>query len=371
MLWRKHAAMAVNILELDSVAKSYGQQVAVADVSFTIAKGEFIALMGPSGCGKTTTLRMIAGLDRPSEGEIRMWGRRLNDDPPWARDTPLVWQNYALFPFLSVRKNIEFGLKQRRMPSGPRKARAEEWMNRLNISELADRSPAQLSGGQRQRVALARALATEPEILLLDEPLSALDPHLRVKMQSELVRLNRELGITFVCVTHSHSEAFAMADRVVIMSEGRIQQVGAPRDIYRRAKNRFVAEFIGGNNILAGQVQSTKEGIVAIDTEAGLILAELPGAAETSLTPDRAATLVVPADRISIGRKSGGQVNEIAVQVATLEFIGSTVTVFLETETGMGLQAQLHLRDLEAMPLAVGDKVVAHWSPRDGYFLEL
>ena len=171
--------------------------MAVADVSLAIQKGEFIAMMGPSGCGKTTTLRMIAGLDRPTQGDIRMWGRSLLDDPPWERDTPLVWQSCALFPFLSVRKNIEFGLKQRRVLAGPRRAKADEWMRCMGMLKLAERLPARLSGGQRQRVALARALATEPEVLLLDEPLSA-----------NAVRTRA--AASFICVTHSHSEAFAM-----------------------------------------------------------------------------------------------------------------------------------------------------------------
>jgi spermidine/putrescine transport system ATP-binding protein len=361
--------MAVTMFELLDVAKRFDDHVAVADVSLTIDKGEFIALMGPSGCGKTTTLRMIAGLDRPSAGDIRMWGRSLIDDPPWARDTPLVWQSYALFPFLSVRRNVEFGLKQRGAPAAVRRAKADDWMGRMGITELADRSPAQLSGGQRQRVALARALATEPEVLLLDEPLSALDPHLKVKMQAELVRLHRELGITFICVTHSHSEAFAMADRVVIMNEGRVQQVGTPRDIYRRAGNRFVAEFIGGNNILPGSVQSVDGGHVAIDTGVGLIAAEPQGSIPVSV--GQSTTLVVPVDRIAITRSQPPRpANTVAAQVATLEFIGSTVMVFLAAANGFVLQAQTSLRDLESAPLAVGDAVLAHWSPHDGYFLD-
>src|ERR1700722_8748224 len=361
--------MAVTMFELQDVAKHYDGHIAVADVSLTIDKGEFVALMGPSGCGKTTTLRMIAGLDRPSAGDIRMWGRSLINDPPWTRDTPLVWQSYALFPFLSVRRNIEFGLKQRGEPPAVRRAKSDDWMTRMGITELADRSPAQLSGGQRQRVALARALATEPEVLLLDEPLSALDPHLKVKMQAELVRLHRELGITFICVTHSHSEAFAMADRVVIMNEGRVQQVGTPRDIYRRAGNRFVAEFIGSNNILAGTVQSVEGGHVKIETGAGLIAAEPHG--PIPLWVGQSTTLVVPVDRIAITRSRPPEpANTVAARVATLEFIGSTVMVFLDAANGFVLQAQTSLRDLEAAPLGVGDAVIAHWSPRDGYFLD-
>ena len=359
--------MAAPMIELDRVAKHYGGQAAVADVSFTIDKGEFIALMGPSGCGKTTTLRMIAGLDQPTSGEIRLWGRRLNEDAPWERDAPLVWQSYALFPFLSVRKNVEFGLKQRGLPAVERRRKADEWMERLGIAGFAERGIDQLSGGQRQRVALARALALEPEMLLLDEPLSALDPHLRVRMQSELVRLHRELGITFICVTHSHSEAFAMADRVVIMNEGRIQQIGAPREIHRRAANRFVAEFVGGNNIFAGTARIEQDGSIALAGPVGTVHAPAP--TEGGPANGAAATLVVPADRIELAAESTGMGNEVAARVVTVEFVGSTVTVFLETEGGGELRAQRSLHEMENTPLAVGQPVVARWSPSQGFFL--
>jgi spermidine/putrescine transport system ATP-binding protein len=362
-------AATETMIELEGLAKRFDMQVVVEDVTLAIRKGEFIALMGPSGCGKTTTLRMIAGLERPSAGDIRMWGRSLVDVPPWARDTPLVWQSYALFPFLSVRRNVEFGLKQAGLRKTARRAKAEEWMRRMGISDLADRDPGRLSGGQRQRVALARALATEPEVLLLDEPLSALDPHLKVKMQTELVRLHRELGITFICVTHSHSEAFAMADRVVIMDSGRVQQVGSPREIYRRAKNRFVASFIGGINILSGTIASSADSKVTIATVLGPILAGAPDDSRVG-NDAHGFTLAIPADRVKLLSKRSGVLNEVPARIATLNFVGSTVTVFLTTESGIELQADLHIRDLDAMPLAVDDQVVAQWSPHDGYFIE-
>ncbi len=196
------------LVDFDNVAKRFGTFTAVERTSFQIARGEFLAIMGSSGCGKTTTLRMLAGLDAPSEGEIRLSGKRLNDLPTWQRDTPMVWQSLALFPFLSVQENVEFGLRMRGMDKNARRAKASEWLGRMEISEFANRQVDQLSGGQRQRVALARSLVTEPEILLLDEPLSALDAHLKVRMQGVLSSLQRELGITFVYVTHSQSEAF-------------------------------------------------------------------------------------------------------------------------------------------------------------------
>ena len=248
------------LVEFDKVVKRFGDFTAVQALDLEITRGEFLAIMGPSGCGKTTTLRMLAGLERPSEGEIRLNGRRMNEVSASARDTPMVWQNLALFPFLNVVKNVEFGLKMRGFDAAARRGKAMDWLDRLDIAEFADRDVAQLSGGQRQRVALARALVTEPEILLLDEPLSALDANLVVRMQGVLSRLQKDLGITFVYVTHSQSEAFAMADRVVIMNEARIAQTGTPRGVYRNPANRFVAEFVGTNNILTGRGQRPRPG---------------------------------------------------------------------------------------------------------------
>jgi spermidine/putrescine transport system ATP-binding protein len=353
------------MLELDCLQKRFGDSFAVADVSFSISKGEFIALMGPSGCGKTTTLRMIAGLDKPTAGEIRLWGRRLNEDEPWEREAPLVWQNYALFPFLSVRKNVEFGLKQRGVPAVPRRAKADEWLARLGITELADRAVDQLSGGQRQRVALARALVIEPEMLLLDEPLSALDPHLRVRMQAELVRLHRELKITFVYVTHHQSEAFAMADRVVIMNDGHVLQIGTPQEIFRRPLNRRVAEFIGGNNILQGTIVEAKGDLVGVRTAFG----EVWATRTLEIGSGEEALVIVAADRIELDTSPNGQGNEVAVRVATLEFVGATVTVFLETEDGSELQVQRPLHEMEGGKLQVGRSFIARWPAEHGFLL--
>ncbi len=239
------------LVVFDGVAKRFGSFVAVEKTDFEIRKGEFLAIMGSSGCGKTTTLRMLAGLEAPSEGEIRLAGKRINDLPTWRRDTPMVWQSLALFPFLTVRENVEFSLRMRGVGKAERRRRADTWLERMQITEFAERNVAHLSGGQRQRVALARSLVTEPEILLLDEPLSALDAHLKVRMQTVLSNLQRELGITFVYVTHSQSEAFSMADRVVIMSRGRIEQIGNPQDIYRARRTLVVGEeFVGATAVI-------------------------------------------------------------------------------------------------------------------------
>jgi spermidine/putrescine transport system ATP-binding protein len=353
------------MLELDRLQKRFGNAVAVEDVTFSILKGEFVAVMGPSGCGKTTTLRMIAGLDKPTSGEIRLWGRRINEDEPWKRDTPLVWQSYALFPFLSVRKNVEFGLKQRGMPASARRTKAEEWLGRLGIANLSERATDQLSGGQRQRVAIARALAIEPEMLLLDEPLSSLDPHLRVRMQVELVRLHRELKITFVYVTHHQSEAFAMADRVVIMNDGRVQQIGSPQEIFRHPMNRLVAEFIGGNNILSGTIVETKADLVKVHT----LLGDVWAAASPEIGTSGAVLVVVAADRIELDSAPRDQGNEISARVITVEFVGATVTVFLETDGGGELRVQRPLHEMEGGKLKVGRSFVARWPAEHGFVL--
>ena len=208
--------MSEPLVTFRNVVKRFDDFVAVRDMTLDIHEGEFLAIMGSSGCGKTTTLRMLAGLESPTEGEIRIGGRLMNDVRPHERDTPLVWQSLALFPFLTARENVEFGLKMRGVEAGERKRRALDWLDRMQIAEFAERNVATLSGGQRQRVALARSLVMEPKMLLLDEPLSALDANLVIRMQGVLTRLQKELGITFVYVTHSQSEAFAMADRVVI-----------------------------------------------------------------------------------------------------------------------------------------------------------
>lgn len=356
--------MSVTMLELDNLEKEFGTSKAVDGVSLTVMKGEFIAIMGPSGCGKTSTLRMIAGLDSPTDGEIRLWGRRINEDPAWKRDAPLVWQNYALFPLMSVRKNVEFGLKQRGFPSARRVKKAEEWMERMGILEFADRRIDQLSGGQRQRVALARALANEPEMLLLDEPLSALDPHLRIKMQAELVRLHRELNITFIYITHSQSEAFAMADRVVVMSGGRIQQVATPQELYRKPANRFVAEFIGGNNLFAGQLHADDRGY-RFTTAVRDIVVERP----TTLDPNQADCLMVPADRIELDDRRLGHGNEIEACISTIEITGSTATLHLESDAGEELQVQTSMRELDSRRYLVGAPVVARWQAADSLLL--
>ena len=358
--------MSEALLVLDKVVKRFGEHTAVNGVDLQISQGEFLAIMGPSGCGKTTTLRMIAGLEEPSEGEIRLNGKRINELKPWQRDTPLVWQNLALFPHLSVLKNVEFGLKMRNVAARERRERAMNWLERMDLHAYAGRNITQLSGGERQRVAIARALVTEPEILLLDEPLSALDAHLRIRMQSEITQLQKQLGITFAYVTHNQSEAFAMASRVAIMSDGLIQQIGSPREVYRAPANHFVAEFVGSNNILTGTVVALDGDRATVDTAHGKFNVPVPDPA-----PIKGDTLklVVSADLIAISDSAGEYENVIAGELISEEFIGSVITLYLDIGDGTVFRVQKQQHELDALDYASGRKLFASWQAKDTYVL--
>jgi len=348
------------LVVFDNVVKRFGQFEAVKRMNFEIHEGEFLAFMGPSGCGKTTTLRMLAGLEEPTEGDIRLAGTSLLGVKPHERDTPMVWQSLALFPFLNARENVEFGLKMRGMDRPKRRAKAQDWLERLGIGEFAERDVASLSGGQRQRVALARALVTEPRILLLDEPLSALDAHLVIRMQGVLTKLQRELGITFVYVTHSQSEAFAMADRVVIMSKGEISQIGSARDIYRTPANRFVAEFVGRNNIFAGRANAAG----AIETAAGAF--DL----DSKSSPGAQVSFVVAADVVHISTARPAARNVFSGQLISEEFVGSMVTLFFEAADGMEVKVQVQERMLEGIPREPGQQLYLSFDPSHAHVLK-
>jgi spermidine/putrescine transport system ATP-binding protein len=352
--------MTQPLVVFDRVEKRFDDFVAVKPTSFEIGAGEFLAIMGPSGCGKTTTLRMLAGLEAPTSGEIRFEGRVMNDVKPHERDMPMVWQSLALFPFLNVRENVEFGLKMRGMDAVTRRKKANEWLERLGIGEFSERNVAKLSGGQRQRVALARALVTEPKILLLDEPLSALDAHLVIRMQSVLTKLQKELGITFVYVTHSQSEAFAMADRVIIMAQGEIAQIGKAKDIYRAPANKFVAEFVGRNNIFEGSVKAQKKDNTVVSTKLGDFMVSAPSAQVGA-----PLSFVVAADLVQLSTKKPAGENIVECQLISEQFMGMTVTLFLEAGDGSEIKVQIGQRELETLDLAHGGKVYANWpAPR-------
>lgn len=359
---------ATSLLSLDRVHKNFGEVVAVRDISFDIDEGTFVAIMGPSGCGKTTTLRMLAGLETPTGGEIYLRGEPISGRKPWQRDMPLVWQNLALFPFLDVASNVAFGLKMAGVDRQQRDDRVRQWLDRLGIGHLAKRDISVLSGGQLQRVALARALVTEPEILLLDEPLSALDAHLVVRMQHELTRLQRELGITFVYVTHNQSEAFAMADRVVIINEGSVQQIGTPRQVYSRPCNRFVAEFVGTNNLLAGTVEEVAGGCLRVRAGSGTFEVNAPE--DEMVAEGDPVHVVVSADRVVVSREhDDAQANSVRGRLVSEQFIGTVVTVYIDAGELGDLRVQLQQREWDQLGTKAGEVLVASWRPEDCFIV--
>jgi len=259
-------------VRLENVSKSFGEVKAVDRISLEVKKGELFFLLGPSGCGKTTVLRLIAGFYTPDRGEIYFDQRLMNAVPPHKRNTGMVFQNYALWPHMTVKKNVEYGLDIRNIPSEEKEARVKKALEIVRMLEYADKKPAQLSGGEQQRVALARALIIEPDLLLLDEPLSNLDAKLRLEMREEIKRIHQQLGITSIYVTHDQKEALSMASRIAVMNCGRIEQIGPPRALYENPVNRFVASFIGETNFIEGKILEADSGGIVVETSAGRIL---------------------------------------------------------------------------------------------------
>jgi spermidine/putrescine transport system ATP-binding protein len=353
---------------LKDVERRFGKVEAVKNMSLAIGKGEFVAFIGPSGCGKTTTLRLIAGLEQPTGGMIWINGRNVTYAKPWDRGTPMVWQNFALFPFLDVRKNIEFGLRRSRYKKNMRREMVDRALEMVGIPELANREISELSGGQKQRVGLARALVTEPTVLLLDEPMGALDANLRVHMQSELRGLQRRLGITFIYVTHNQSEAFAMADRVAVMNEGKIRQVGSPQAIYRQPKDRFVAEFVGVNNIFSGKMMPAGANNVRITTDVGEFEVSYLSS-EPCPTGSSGATFLISADRVVTAGEGELRANRVVGKLTGIEFVGTLVTLLLELDNGNEFRIQKQEYQMRGIPTKIGETLVCSWGPEDAYLL--
>ena len=352
------------LLKLVNVEKRFADLLAVENLNLDIGSGDFVAIMGPSGCGKTTTLQMLAGLEQPTSGSIIRNGQSINDVPPWLRQMPLVWQSYALFPFLTVMDNVGFGLRNIDISKKERHRRSMSWLERLGIEDLKLRSPGTLSGGQAQRVALARALVLEPEVLLLDEPLSALDANMVVRMQSELAELQRDLGITFVYVTHNQSEAFAMANQMVIMDKGKIQQTGSPIDVYRTPKTRFVAEFVGTNNIIGGKIGSIDETGCSVETTLGKFISS--NSSDALITVGQEIDLVVSADLVIVNKDTQDKRdNVISAHLVGESFVGNIVTLVLEGYGGLELKVQIQQRAFQDLNINANDKVTLSFQPED------
>ena len=312
-------------LRIRNLSKRFGSFTALRDVSLDVHQGEFICFLGPSGCGKTTLLRAIAGLDLQSEGSIEHYGRDISRLPPSQRDFGIVFQSYALFPNLTVFQNVAYGLQSQRLARAQIEERVGELLALVGLPESARKYPAQLSGGQQQRVALARALATSPGLLLLDEPLSALDAKVRLRLRREVKQLQERLGVTTIMVTHDQEEALTMADRIVVMSDGAIAQVGTPREIYRNPASRFIADFVGTMNFLSGTV--TADGGVRVG-DLKLIGARAP----QGLVTGAAVTACIRPEDIVLGSAAEQRDSQIDARIVEVEFLGSVHRVVLQSE---------------------------------------
>ena len=353
-------------LELRAIAKQFNQLSVLSDINLHVDPGEFVAIMGPSGCGKTTLLRLIAGLESMSSGEIWLHGQPIGQLPVHQRHTPLVWQSFALFPHLNVFQNIAFGLTLKSHSRAAVKDKVHQVAELVHLSDFLKRRVGALSGGQKQRVAIARALVMEPKILLLDEPMSALDAHLRLRMQGELKRLQQTLNIAFVYITHNQNEAFAMADRIVVMNRGRIEQIGSPADLYTHPQSHFVAEFVGNNNLFDGQVRSLNDDhTLTIQCPQGLIRAQ-PGQVNHSIGD--MVTVVVPADKMRLDPTEKTD-NSLKASLRGREFMGSQMSYLLETASGHELNLICQESFSDSLRIAINTDLVLHWSSQDTVLL--
>ena len=357
---------AVPFIAFDRVTRRFGDFVAVNDLSLAIYEREFFALLGPSGCGKTTLMRMVAGFEQPTSGAVYLDGQDLAGVPPYRRPTNMMFQSYALFPHMSVEANIGFGLRQVGMPKAEIARRVEELLALVKLGPFARRKPHQLSGGQRQRVALARSLARSPKVLLLDEPLAALDKKLREETQFELIDLQQRLGLTFIIVTHDQEEAMTVADRIAVMDQGRIVQVATPAEIYEQPNSRYVAGFIGDINLIEGRIASTFDRTVRLECPGTGAVAEVDHASDAQ--KGDSAWLAIRPEKVSISLDPPpeGAVNTVAGEVWDIGYLGDVSVYHVRLPTGATLKATVTNRTrLVERPITWDDKVWLSWS-RDG-----
>ncbi|WP_111562151.1 ABC transporter ATP-binding protein [Rhizobium sp.] len=351
-------------IDIASVSKVYGATTAVHAISLKIPAGSYCCFLGPSGCGKTSTLRMIAGHESISSGDIRLGNTVVTDFPPAKRGTAMMFQSYALFPHLDLIDNVAFSLKMKGVEKEERRAKALEMLKLMQMEAYANRRPAQLSGGQQQRVALARALITDPEALLLDEPLSALDPFLKIRMRAELKKLQKTLGITFVHVTHSQEEAMALADIIVIMNDGKIEQAATPRKVFEEPATAFVARFMGDHNVLTGRVTSAKDGLITLDVPEGQSFTVRGAGREVGEVVD----IGIRTDRVRLASATDKTLGFNGI-ISNIEYRGASVKI---TVVGAGSDDFTVIAsdgDYFANPASVGDAVSLSWALEDAVLL--
>ena len=353
-------------IDLVNVTKRFGEVTAIDKVNLKIPAGTYCCLLGPSGCGKTTILRMIAGHETPTAGEIFIDGETVVGLPPVRRGTAMMFQDYALFPHLTCLDNVAFNLRVRGFEKAERRQRAHEMLARVRMDKFADRVPAELSGGQQQRIALVRSLITSPRVLLLDEPLSALDEFLRLQMRGNLRQIQKELGITFVHVTHTQMEAIAVADLVVVMDHGHVDQAASAREVYDVPRSTYVARFMGGQNVLSGKVQRVADGVATLAGGSSHRFSLLVG--DSSLAEGETRYFSVRRDRIELAKVEEGMTegetaaNSVAGTVRMIEYQGTWVKISIELADGEEFVVNLLDDRFLAAPVSEGDKVIARWS---------
>ncbi|WOJ90761.1 ABC transporter ATP-binding protein [Methylocapsa polymorpha] len=355
---------AIPFVRLEGVTKLHGQLTAVDNLSLTLARGEFFALLGPSGCGKTSLLRLIAGFEAPDSGRIFIDGADMTETPAHKRPVNMMFQTYALFPHMNVARNIGFGLVQEGMPKPEIKRRVAEMLRLVQLEGLGERRPDQLSGGQKQRVALARALAKRPKLLLLDEPLAALDRRLREETQFELLHLQKSFGVTFLVVTHDQREAMVMASRIAVMRTGRIEQIGAPAEIYEKPNSTYVARFIGEINIFEGKVAAARDNFLSVSTAAGVIEV----ASDVAHALGHAVVVAVRPERIlvtlsDLTEASPSPVNALAGEIEEKAYLGEATLYRIRLACGLVLRAAAQNAEPGARAFEPGDKVAAGFAP--------
>jgi ABC-type Fe3+/spermidine/putrescine transport system ATPase subunit len=353
---------------LEHVSKTFpGGARAVIDFNAELRHGEFVAMLGPSGCGKTTTLRMIGGLEEVTDGKIFIADKDVTDLPPALRDTAMMFQSFALFPHRTVFQNVEFSLKMRGMDKAERDRRVWEMLEMVELAKFSERRPRDLSGGQQQRVALARALISRPTVLLLDEPLGALDFNLRRAMMIELKRVQRELNMTFIMVTHSQQEAMSLADKVIVMSDALVQQIGTSREVHENPRTKFVAEFIGNNNLFQGKIQSRSGSIVFVEALGQLLYVRVPPTIR-QVPIGKTVWFSVRADLMNTGEHDN-MANKVEGKYVASEFLGSLETDVFELAPGQYVHVEQH-RHAQDYVYKVGEREMICWHAESGILLE-